>query len=53
MHWVKGTYGLSSWDLSERVMRPLEAGAGWGSKEEGSMMVSAGETALDGEEAIA
>lgn len=34
-------------------MRVLEEGAGWASNEEGSIMVSAGETARDGEEAIA
>ena len=34
-------------------MRPLGAGAGWASKLEGSIIVSAGETALDGKEAIA
>ena len=34
-------------------MRPLDTVAGGGSKEEGSTMVSAGETALGGEEAIA
>ena len=34
-------------------MRPLDAAVGCGSKEEGSTIVSAGETALGGEEAIA
>lgn len=34
------------------MVRPFGAGAGWASKEEGSMIVSAGETARDGEEAM-
>ena len=34
-------------------MRPLWTGGGCASKDEGSMIVSAGETALDGDEAIA